>query len=319
MSPKKELPTISLKEIMRGSGVRMRAGRQKKVVLEDHGSTSVLSGTGIDGGYLPGQVYDLPIEGGKISAKRLYKKSGMKRVVTKIAKDMAPVLKSEMKHRVKRGLKDMGMSEGQAEMLGQLSSDVVEREAMGRLAEEGVVEGGKVGTVKRVGRVIRRTYKRHVKPVVSQTLKTLKPVAESLASEAVQNALVSQGLPPMMADAAGQIAAQAASNVVSDVLNKTGVTSGLGLKMPNFKARVTGDRVAPAYLGAGLVTVQTSSKNKAAMSMSNMSGLVQSAARPSDIPSAHIKNVPVQVQNTARFSNMSIGRGLYLAGGRGLY
>lgn len=193
----------------------------------------------------------------------------------------------------------------------------------GQVSDSPSMEGGKV-SVKRVVRGARRVYRKHVRPAVTATLKQLKPIAQEMASATIEQALSSQGVPPTIAAAAGDVAGRAAASATSDVLNQTGVTKGLGLKIPNFNVKIDGNnQVTPVYLGAGMVTPQTSSINKAVFSASNMSGIVQ---QDSPMHAASMKQLAIPAQMRSKtFTNMSVGRGLYmggglyLAGGRGLY
>ena len=180
---------------------------------------------------------------------------------------------------------------------------------------EGDVEGGKLNMKK-----VRRVYKKHVRPVVSAVVKAAVPAAKMAAKTAITGALVSKNVPPGVADKIASAISEQGVNMAVSAANTSGVTKGAGLKVPSFRALISGSQ-APAMLGGALssdaVPIQMQSGNAASFAAARMQLTKERA--PPEVKPFRTESLPVQMQSNPQFTNMALigGRGLY--GGQGLY
>lgn len=292
----KELPTISLHEIMRGEGV-------KKVP-----------------------------EMGMMPVRRGRKKAAAAVVVEGGA--MLTVGRNQ-KVRLPGGVSSGVVVGGGAELLsnqpaGDPNTNII----------EGDMEGGKI----KIGRTIKRGYKKYVRPTVTAIVKEAEPHVKRAIMQQITPALITAGIPAPLATIASKAATDLSAKAVKEALNRSGVTAGAGIrgagvKVPNFSARIGGRKVG-VMLGGALSAesdepVQMSSSNLASFSAARMQ-LVKAETVP-EVREFRTTSLPPQMQSNPQFTNMQLigevqpmrmrgrglymGSGLYLSGrsGRGLY
>jgi hypothetical protein len=190
------------------------------------------------------------------------------------------------------------------------------------------IEGGKIN-MKKVARV----YRKHVRPAVTKAVKAAEKPLKIAAKTALVPVLINSGVPAPVASHLATAAVDASTEVLKSGLNQSGVTKGAGIKIPNFSVKVESVKT-PVFVGgainidAGMVSpmkrkeeaailpVQMVSNNQASFAAARMT-LSNGSNQPNESP-YRTDALPVQMQSNPQFTNMNVGRGLYM-GGSGLY
>jgi len=195
------------------------------------------------------------------------------------------------------------------------------------------IMGGKIN-MKKVGKQIRRGYKKHIQPVATSVAKAALPMMKAQVKAALPAALASAGVPPAAIPVLTNIGAEAAEDAARAGLNRSGLTEGAGVVsiMPVRRRLRPGVATQMPLMGRGVDPLQAESDLQLPVQMrsnaaaaANMMNLTQGVRRqPHNSPQTHA--LPPQMQsNTFTGMNVNVaygsktGRGLYGPSGAGLF